>query len=142
MLRASIMNRSLVDDIFDNMFSFPEKSYKNTPVSIMKTDVKNFEDHYELDMDLPGYKKEDLQIELKEGFLTITASKNEEVNEEKEEGKYVRRERHYGSCQRRFYVGEGMKQEDIKATFNDGVLQLVFPKVEKKPDENKYITIQ
>ncbi len=98
------------------------------PASVMKTDVKETEDSYELDVDMPGFKKEDVKAELKDGYLTINASTKNESNEKDKKGKYVRRERYYGSCSRSFYVGKEVKQEDIKAKFEDGVLKISVPK--------------
>jgi len=143
MLRPSIFTNSFVDDMFNDMFSFPAKTFKkNTPV--MKTDVKEVDGNYELEIDLPGYRKEDLQAELKDGYLTVSANTNKEENEKDEEGRYVRRERYTGVCKRSFYVGEALEQEDIKASFENGVLKLVFPKdkqVEPEVEENRYIQI-
>ena len=110
----------------------------------MRTDVKEQEGAYELEMELPGYKKEDVTAQLKDGYLTIQASKNTTNDEKDAQGNYIRRERYTGQCSRSFYVGEEVKQEDIKARFEDGILKLVVPKVEhKKPiEENKFIAIE
>ena len=118
----------------------------NTPSDrkyMMSTDVKENDDTYELDIELPGYKKEDVHAELNNGYLTISASKNENRDEKDEKGNYIRRERYSGSCSRSFYVGENVKQEDIHAKFEDGVLKLVVPKEDKKKvEEKKYIAIE
>ena len=96
-----------------------------------------------MDIELPGYKKEDVRAELNNGYLTISASKNENRDEKDEKGNYIRRERYSGSCSRSFYVGENVKQEDIHAKFEDGVLKLVVPKEDKKKvEEKKYIAIE
>ena len=100
-----------------------------------------FADGYELQMDLPGYKKEEIQAALHNGYLTISATKSVE---EKEEGKYLRRERYTGSCQRAFYVGDDIEKDDIKASFKHGILHLDIPKKQPKPqvEENKFISIE
>ena len=93
-------------------------------------------------MDLPGFKKEDVKVSLENGYLTISASK--ESGDEKENGKYIRRERYSGTCQRSFYIGEEIGQEDVKGEFKHGILKLFIPKIERKPaiEEKKYITIE
>jgi HSP20 family molecular chaperone IbpA len=108
----------------------------------MKTDVKEFDDRYEMGLDLPGYKKEDISAELKDGYLTVNASHEESSDEKNEDGKYIRRERYSGKCTRSFYVGEGVTEEDIKAKFEDGVLKLDIPKKEAKLPEKKLIAIE
>lgn len=142
-----LLPRLFVDDFFDdavedwmptrsNMFGKHEKNW-------MKTDIKDVGDAYELDMDLPGFKKEDVQIELENGYLSISASKNHEVSNEDEKSSYIRKERYYGSCSRSFYVGEEVSHEDIKARFEDGILRLNIPKMEQKQVENKkFISIE
>lgn len=146
MLMPSIFGESLFDEFFDE-FARPAKKtvrYTTQTPSVMRTDVKEHETGYELDIDLPGYKKEDVQAELKDGYLTITASTKTNDEQKDEAGKYIRRERYYGTCSRSFYVGEDIKQEDIKAKFEDGILKVAVPKKEAKPkvEENKYITIE
>ena len=113
-------------------------------VSVMKTDIKETDNGFELDIDLPGYKKEDVKAELKDGYLTITASRNENKDEKDSEGRYVRRERFTGTASRSFYVGEDITEEDVKAKFEDGILKLSVPKKEPKPEEEvkKMITIE
>ena len=112
--------------------------------NVMKTDVKETEEGYEVMIDLPGYKKEDIEVELKDGFLTITASKNEEKSEEdKENGRYICRERYVGTASRSFYVGDNIGQEDIKAGFEEGILKLdISKKDEPKVEEKKLIDIK
>ena len=146
MLMPSIFGESLFDDFFDE-FTRPVKSAArvNTQIpAIMKTDVKENESGYELDIDLPGYKKENVQVQLKEGYLTITAMAKSEEEQKSENGKYIRRERYSGSCSRNFYIGEEIEQEDIRARFEDGILKISIPKKEAKPkvEENKFITIE
>ena len=108
----------------------------------MKTDVKETENGYEVAVDLPGFKKEDVTCELKDGYLTISAQKNVQNDEKNEEGKYIRRERYTGSQSRSFYVGEHLTEEDIHAAFEDGILKLDIPKKEAKPVEEKRHFVQ
>lgn len=144
MLMPSIFGESLVDEFFDD-FARPVRSaarHTTPSTSLMNTDVKETKEGYELDIDLPGYKKEDVKAELKNGYLTISAATNS-TKENKEE-KYLRRERFYGSCSRSFYVGEDIEQSDIKAKFEDGILKVFVPKKEQQPvvEKNHYITIE
>lgn len=142
----SIFGESLIDSFFDD-FAAPAKKVMryNTPANnIMKTDIKDTKEGYELDIELPGYNKEDVSAELKDGYMTISASTKSDEGDKDENGKYIRRERYYGSCSRSFYVGEAITQEDIKARFENGILKLFVPKKEEKPavEEKKYITIE
>lgn len=146
MLMPGIFGENLFDEFFSD-FTRPSKSLAryHTPTSnVMRTDIKETANGFELDIDLPGYKKSDVQAELKEGYLTISASTNRDNSEKDKEGKYIRRERYYGSCSRSFYVGEAVTQEDIKARFEDGILKVSVPKKEVKPEveESKYIAIE
>ena len=121
----------------------PEKKlYGHRAGAIMKTDVKETENGYEVAVDLPGFKKEDVTCELKDGYLTISAQKNVQNDEKNEEGKYIRRERYTGSQSRSFYVGEHLTEEDIHAAFEDGILKLDIPKKEAKPVEEKRHFVQ
>jgi len=140
MLVPSIFGRNLHDDFFDDLFNFPTaQSFHTRSGGLMNTDVKELDDHYELILELPGFEKEDISAELKDGYLTVRAVRNEEKNET-DEGKYLRRERYVGQCQRNFYVGEKVTQEDIKAAFTNGVLKVTVPKVEDRPElENKKV---
>lgn len=157
MLTPSIFGENLFDDFFDDFWGFPaiddkamekaqRKLYGRHAANMMKTDVQEHDDHYEVDMDLPGFKKDELSLELKDGYLVITAAKGLDKDEkEKKTGKFVRRERYAGAMSRSFYVGEDVKQEDIHAKYESGVLKLDIPKVqEKKPEieEKKYIAIE
>jgi HSP20 family molecular chaperone IbpA len=112
--------------------------------SVMKTDIKEKEGGFELDIDLPGYKKEDVKAQLKDGYMTISAETSQENDEKDDNGKYIRRERYSGTCSRSFYVGEDITEEDIKAKFDNGILKVFVPKKEAKPpvEENKYIAIE
>ena len=139
--RNNNLEFSLFDNMFDDMFRDPFFTSSNT-TKLMKTDIQEKDDKYILDMDLPGYDKEDIKAQLKDGYLTISAQKNTSNDEKDEEGNYIRRERYCGKCSRSFYVGDSIKEEDIKASFNNGILELTFPKeVPQKEEEMKYITI-
>ncbi len=146
MLMPSIFGESLFDDFFDD-FTRPVRSavrYSTPSTNIMRTDIKESDLGYELDIDLPGFKKEDVKAELKDGYLTIHAETNSDKDEKDNDGKYIRRERYYGSCSRSFYVGENVTQDEIKAKFEDGILKVSVPKKEDKPkvEESKYIAIE
>ena len=135
------------EDLFNDWFSFPDidkKFYGKSTDQVMKTDIKEKDNEYEVDIELPGYKKEDVKAELKDGYLTISAAKNVSTEDKKEDGKYIRKERFSGNVSRSFYVGEDMTQEDIHAKFEDGILKLTVPKKEAKKVEDKksYITIE
>ena len=149
MLMPSIFRDNLFDDWMDD-FSWmrdfgnvDRKLYGKHAGREMLTDVRDHEDHYEVEIDLPGFKKDQIQVELHDGTLTITAQKGLEQNDKNSEGKYVRQERYSGMMSRSFYVGENMTEEDIKANFEDGVLKLNIPKKEeKKLPEKKTIMIE
>lgn len=144
MLVPSIFEDNFVDNFFDDVFRFPFDTIQKSKVPGMNVDVQEFDDRYLMDLELPGYAKEDIQADLKDGYLTISANHTENNEEKDEGGKYIRRERYYGQCQRSFYVGEELTEEDIKANFKDGILQLTIPKKDPKPavEEKKYITIE
>ncbi len=148
MLMPSIFGENLFDDWMDfpferEFFGTRNSSGRTSDKNLMKTDVKETDTSYELDVDLPGYKKEDVSAKLEDGYLTISASRNANNDEKDKEGRYIRRERFTGQCSRSFYVGEGVTQEDIKARFENGILKLSIPKVEKKQvEEKKYISIE
>ena len=131
---------------FDREFFGGDRSplYVKHEKDIMKTDVKETADGYELNVDLPGFKKEDVKVELQNGYLTISAQKGLEKNDtNKENGNYIRRERYFGSCQRSFYVGDGVKNEDVHAKLEDGILRLTVPKKDAKQlPENRTIAIE
>lgn len=114
------------------------------PQNIMHTDVKERENGFEIYMNLPGVKKEDVKAELKNGYLTVNASTNSSNDTKDEDGKYIRRERYSGSCSRSFYVGNQITQEDIKAKFEDGVLRIDVPKIDPKAavETKNYISIE
>lgn len=117
--------------------------YGKNAARIMKTDIRENEDSYEVAVDLPGFKKEGITVELRDGYLVITAAKSLEKEENDSEGKYLRQERYSGSCTRSFYVGNEVKEEDIKAKFEDGTLRLNVPKKDlQAPAGKKYIAIE
>ena len=125
---------NLLDDIFGDL--------NYTENKIMKTDIKEHKNNYSIMIDLPGYNKDDIKISVDDGYLTINAtmSKNEE---EKEKGRFVRRERYFGECSRSFYVGDNIEVEDIKASFKNGTLNLEIPKKEpKQVTDKKYVQIE
>ena len=138
MLMPTIFTRDLFDDMFDPRFY----GYQNS--DLMRTDVKETDAGYEVTIDLPGVKKEDVKAELNDGYLTISATVNRDNDGKDSDGKYIRRERFSGSFNRSFYVGEDVTQEDIKARFEDGTLMLMIPKKETTPqvEEKKYIAIE
>ena len=155
MLTPSIYGESLFDDFFEDFFDFPvfddramqkaqKKLYGRHAANMMKTDVQEHDGHYEVDIDLPGFKKDEISLELKDGYLVISAAKGFDTEEkEKQNKKFVRRERYAGSMSRSFYVGEDIKQEDIHAKYENGVLKLTLPKEEeKKRLEKNYIAIE
>lgn len=152
-----LMPSIFADDLFDEfMRDFPfyddrnerrmeKKLYGHHAKNLMKTDIKELDNGYVLEMDLPGFHKEDIQASLKDGCLTITASKNiDRENQDNDGGRYIRRERYSGTCERSFFVGEEVEQEDIKAEFKHGILKLFVPKKEAKPavEEKRYISIE
>ena len=144
MLMPSIFGENLFNDDWMN-FGFPEVDkalYGKHAGHEMKTDVRETESGYEVDIDLPGFKKDEINVELNNGYLSISAAKGLD-KEEKKEGKYIRKERYAGSMSRSFYVGDAIKQEDVKAKYEDGILRLSVPKKEAKAVENKkYIAIE
>ncbi len=122
-------------DLFDDMFIEPFFDRKES--RLMKTDIKEKSDNYIIDLDLPGYEKENIEIEMENGYLRVTAKTSKDIDESNEEEKYIHKERFYGECSRSFYVGENLKEEDIKASFKNGILSLTFPKEKQKQLEEK-----
>ena len=120
------------EDLFDDFTDFPfrtTRGYQNTH-GLMQTDIRETKDGYELDVDLPGFDKKDISLELKDGYLTIRANRNEEKEDKGHH--YLRKERFTGSCSRSFYVGENVQETDVHAKFDNGILKLRFPKEEPK----------
>ena len=130
------------EDLFDDWMDYPFTMTRST--RLMNTDVKETDNSYELDIDMPGFDKNDVKAELKDGYLTISATANKNNDEKDNDGKYIRKERYSGSCRRSFYVGDAVKQEDVKAKFENGTLKVTIPKKEEKPavEENKHIAIE
>ena len=145
-------NSILGENLFDDWFGFPterdfrnieRKLYGKNAAHVMKTDVTEHDDHYEIAIDLPGFKKEDVTIDLENGYLTVGAAKGVDKDENDKEGKLIRQERYSGAMQRSFYVGENVTEEDIKAKMEHGVLTLTIPKKETpKLPEKKTIVIE
>ena len=137
---------NVFSDMFDDMFSMPTASSRSvhTVPQMMTCDVREYGDHYELAMELAGFKKEDIKAELKDGYLTIKAERSANSNGQDDGGRMIRSERFMGTCQRTFYVGEHVRREDVSAAFEDGVLKLLIPKQVQQPkvDEKHYIDIQ
>lgn len=136
------------DKFFDDFWGFKtadteRKLYGKHGNGLMKTDVRDKDGNYELDIDLPGFKKDEISLTLDNGYLIVAAAKTVNDEEKDDKGKVLRQERYSGAMQRSFYVGEGLDENDVKAKFEDGVLSLIFPK-EKEPElpEKKTIAIE
>ena len=149
MLMPSIFGENLFDEMMDSFndefFGKRNPLYGKNAARVMKTDIKEVDGRYVIDIDLPGFKKDEITAELKDGYMTISAAKGLDQDEqEKDTGRYLRRERYAGACQRTFYVGEDVTEEDIKAEFKHGILKLFIPKKEAKPvePEKKFISIE
>ena len=142
--------KKYLPDLFDDDFDvFPDLFTRSNPLfghhekNLMKTDVKETENAYEIDIDLPGFKKDEIQIELKDGYLTVSAEKGLDKDEEDKKGKYIRKERYAGALSRTFYLGEEIREEEIKAKFENGILSVSIPKEEEKKVEGpKHISIE
>ena len=147
MMMPSVFGRDIFDDFMDG-FAFPDVNkelYGKHAKNVMKTDVRELDNGYEIIVDLPGFKKDEIKVSLEDGYLTIEAAKGlDEDEQEKKSGKYIRKERYSGSCSRSFYVGDAVTQDDVKAKFENGVLTLEVPKKEEAPkvEEKKYISIE
>ena len=148
MMRNSLWNRDLFDGFMNDMFEddfFGGKNplYGKHAKNMMKTDIRETDEGYELDIDLPGFKKDEIRAELKNGYLTVSAAKGLDKDEQNKKGEYIRRERYAGSMSRSFYVGEHLNEKDIKAKYEDGILKLSVPKKDvKELEQNKYIAIE
>ena len=144
----SIFRDNLFDDMFD--FDFDKEFnrmmrplYGKHAQNMMKTDVRETDNSYELDIDLPGFKKDEISVQLDNGYLSISASKALDKDEENKNGKYIRRERYAGAMNRTFYVGDNLTQQDIQAKFEDGILKISVPKKDvQQIEQNKYIAIE
>ena len=139
----SIFGENLFDDFFNDPFGMMNVSEGHNPLygkhakNLMKTDIREHEEGYELDIDLPGFKKDEINVQLDNGYLTISAAKGLDKDEQDKKGKYIRKERYAGAMQRSFYVGDAVAQEDVKAKFEDGILRLSIPKKDAKAVETK-----
>ena len=153
MMMPSIFGEKLFDSFFDDSFPFfyndrdlkkaEKKLYGRKGDRMMKTDIREKADGYELLVDLPGFKKDEIQIELKDGYLTVSAEKGLDKDEEDKKGKYIRKERYAGALSRTFYLGEEIREEEIKAKFENGILSVSIPKEEEKKVEGpKHISIE
>ena len=131
-------------DKFDRSFMKHNPVFGRREQNMMKTDIKEKDGNYEIDMDLPGCKKEDISLKLENGYMTIGANRAVDKDEKDEEGNYIRRERYMGSCSRSFYVGNNVKESDIKAKFDSGILHIEVPseKVNKQVEGKGYIAIE
>ena len=149
MLMPSIFGENLFDDDwmdfpFDsNFWGKRNPLYGKHAQNMMKTDIRENDDAYELDVDLPGFKKDEIKIQLKDGYLTLSAAKGLDKDEQDKKGNYIRRERYAGAMQRSFYVGDAVTQDEIKAKYEDGILKVFIPKKDpKKIEHNGYISIE
>lgn len=139
-IRDSFFNEMM--NPFENLFDFSNRLFDMDDFAMPKTDVREVGGNYELDMELPGVKKEDINAKLENGYLTIQASQNNSHDEKDDNGNYIRRERYQGSVSRSFYVGNNVRQEDIKASFDQAVLHLTIPRNEIPIEDNGYIRIE
>lgn len=152
MMMPSIFGENLFDDFMDfpfskefekNFFGNKNPLYGKHAKNMMKTDVRETENGYEVDIDLPGFRKEEITAKLDNGYLTISASKGLDKEKQDKDGHYIRRERYAGSMSRSFYIGEGVTENDVNAKYEDGILRLSIPKKEsKKVEDKKYISIE
>ena len=153
MLMPSIFGDNLFDDFMNDFPFFDDRDVKKAEKklygrrgrNLMKTDIRETDHSYELEMDLPGFKKDEIRVSLENGYLTVSAAKGLDQDEqEKKTGKYIRRERYAGACERSFYIGEEVTQEEIKGEFKHGILNLMIPKKDAKAQvpEKKYIAIE
>ena len=148
-MMPSIFGENLFDEFFDDDFPMiPMRSIRNplygkNAKNLMKTDVRETDNTYELDIDIPDIKKDEVQLDLKDGYLTISAAKGLDKDQEDKKGKYIRQERYAGACSRSFFVGEGIEPQDVSAKFEDGILRVSLPKqVKKELPRNSTITIE
>ncbi len=142
-----VFGENLFDELFDNafrpMYDVDRVLYGKNAKAIMRTDVRKTDGGYEMDIDLPGFKKDEINIELKDGYLTISAAKGLDKDQQDKQGHYIRQERYAGQCSRSFYVGENLEPKDIHAKFEDGILRLSLPEVDQpKLPEQHFIAIE
>ena len=145
MMMPSVFGRDIFDDFMDG-FAFPDVSkelYGKHAKNVMKTDVRELDNGYEIIVDLPGFKKDEIEVQLEDGYLTISAAKGLDKDETDKKGNYIRRERYAGTLSRSFYVGDAVSEEDIHAKYEDGILKLSVPKkAPKAVEKNGYIAIE
>ena len=147
-IAADVTTKKALDLIVDSAKLVEKKAekklYGRRAQNLLKTDIKEKPEGYELIVDVPGFKKDEVKVALKDGYLTVSAAKGLDEDDEDKKGHYIRRERYAGACERSFYVGEEVTQEDIKGEYKHGILKLFVPKKEAKPVSNdpKYITIE
>ena len=144
MMMPSIFGENLFDDFFESVPN-PIKAVRQITIpQVMRTDIKENDKGFTLSIDLPGYKKEDISAEIKDGYLSVSAKTSEEKEEKEEDGIYIKRERTFGSCSRSFYIGDEIEESEVKAKFEDGILKVFVPKKEVAPqvEERKYISIE
>ena len=150
MLMPSIFGENLFDDDWMN-FPFTDEAFwgKKNPLygkhaqNMMKTDIRETDSSYELDVDLPGFKKDEINVQLRDGYLTLTAAKGLDKDSQDKKGNYIRKERYAGTMSRSFYVGEAVNEEDVHAKYEDGILKISVPKKEpEKIEKNGYISIE
>ena len=144
MRRSRNLLSELMSDPFDAFFDMASAPAQKMSPTLMRTDIKETDAGFELTIDLPGFKKDDVQAELKDGYLTIAAQTQSETEDKDEKGTYVRKERFSGKCSRTFYVGDDIEEDDIRAKFEDGVLRIAVPKKQEQPklEEKKTIAIE
>lgn len=137
-----LMPRRRDFDLFEDMFDDP--FFASNDNKMMKTDIKENDNNFELEIDLPGFKKDNIKMSIDDGYLTINAKQEDNKDEKDKHGKYVRRERYFGECSRSFYIGDDIKEEDIKAKYKNGTLRVEIPKKEEKKNlpNKKYIQIE
>ena len=152
MLMPSIFGENLFDDFFNDFpFYYDDKAMKDTEKKlygkrashVMKTDIKEMDNGYQLVVDLPGFTKDEIKASLENGYLTISAAKGLDKDQEDKKGKYIRQERYAGACSRSLFVGEGIEPRDVSAKFEDGILRVSLPKqVKKELPRNSTIAIE
>ena len=153
MLMPSIFGEDLFDNFMNDISFYNDAPFENVEKklyghhakNVMKTDIKETDEGYELEIDLPGFAKDEVKVSLDNGYMTVSAAKGLDKDEqEKKSGKYIRRERYAGACERSFYVGDEITEEDVKGEFKHGMLKLFIPKKEAKPavEQKKYISIE
>ena len=146
MMMPSIFGENLFDDWMDSVeeefFGRKNPLYGKHAKNMMKTDVRETDGTYEVDIDLPGFKKEDISVSFENGYLTVSTNKTLDRDDKDKDSKYIRQERYAGSMSRSFFIGKNIPKEDIKAKYEDGVLRLSVPKKDIKVIENNTISIE